>query len=138
EVIRQERHGVLVPGMTERTARVDADEERVALYRLSFVRSPSGCDRDDDAGGGERDGEDAPPPNHRPPSAVGRHRSDPDTRIPAAMRSLLATGLRRGPMKKDVSIPARVHVGPGPPEGGFPEAADALRRRGRLGGRARY
>src|SRR5438093_5925397 len=30
EVIRQERHGVLVPGMAERTARVNADEEGAA------------------------------------------------------------------------------------------------------------
>ena len=31
EVIRQERHGVVVPGMTEGPARVNADEEGVAL-----------------------------------------------------------------------------------------------------------
>src|SRR5712692_67243 len=73
-----------------------------------------------------------------PLSAVGRHGGDPDEQIPAAIRSLLATGLRRGPMKEDVSIPAWVHVGPGPPEVGFPEAGDVLRERGRLGGRARY
>src|SRR5437762_12127360 len=41
-------------------------------------------------------------------------------------------------MKKDVSIPARVHVGPGPPEVGLPEAADVLGERGGFGGRARH
>ena len=65
EVVRQERHGVLVPGMTERAARVDADEEGVARFRLSRIGGPSRRCRGHDAGGGERRGEDPPQRGHR-------------------------------------------------------------------------
>src|SRR2546430_11895307 len=65
EVVRQERHGVLVPGMTERSARVDADEEGVARFRLSRIVGPSRRCRGHDAGGGERRGEDPPQRGHR-------------------------------------------------------------------------
>src|SRR5213595_3429076 len=65
EVVRQERHGVLVPGMTERAARVDADEEGVARFRLSRIGGPSRRCRGQGAGGGERRGEDPPQRGHR-------------------------------------------------------------------------
>src|SRR5256886_12482494 len=65
EVVRQERYGVLVPGMTERAARVDADEEGVARFRLSRIGGPSRRCRGHDAGGGERRGEDPPLRGHR-------------------------------------------------------------------------
>src|SRR6266480_7404737 len=65
EVVRQERHGVLVPGMTERAARVDADEEGVARFRLSRIGGPNRRCRGHDAGGGERRGEAPPQRGHR-------------------------------------------------------------------------
>src|SRR3989449_2368689 len=55
-----------------------------------------------------------------------------------ARRAGRVAGTGRGPVKEDVGIPARIHVGLGPSEVRLPEPADVLRDLGRLRGRPRH